>query len=99
MSLKKAREIVKEAKQNNQERIQEAANHLKTKATQHINDMVRRGEFVSEMMLEERLLPAVTSVVQDLRDLGYYSCLVEVESEKGDTLFHRLRLSFEHLKD
>lgn len=94
-----AEEIFKNATNNLQKRRSESAEHLKSKCVEAVTEMMRYGHLVTEIDLTDEDRVGLTKVTQEMRDLGYYYCLIETENESGDILGHRLRISIEHLRE
>jgi SpoVK/Ycf46/Vps4 family AAA+-type ATPase len=62
-----------------------------------INNMIRSRETSTEIELVDDMLTGLEVVTEQLRELEYKFCLIEVQDYEGKIVKHRLRISIEHL--
>ena len=87
-------EVVKKMRIRNERR---AAELLKDLCVSAVTDMLKKGELVATVEIEDDHFEGISSVVEQLRELGYRHCLIETQDEEGEILGHSLRISLEHL--
>lgn len=93
-----AEEIYKLVKTNKLKNSELSFRLLKEKAMAAVTDMIRKGDLVAEIYLTDQDMLSIVPITKELRSLNYYYCLIEVQSEAGDVIEYKLRISIEHLE-
>lgn len=94
---RKASEIFEYAKRKRVSVDGESLKSLKEKAIEAVTEMMKEGDFSTEIDLTDSDMAVIQELTQELRELGYYYCLIEVQDEEGDIIDFRLRISVAHL--
>lgn len=97
MSELTAKELYNSLKKRRDRKKQDAYLTLKDICKKAITEMVKDLNMVTEVSLDTNMKQAIIDVVEDLRDLGYKTCLVERQDLEGNIKDVRLRISIAYL--
>jgi len=92
-----AKEIYKVAKKNQILKKKNDYTSLSDKATLAVTEMMKAGDLITEIDLDDNELDDIVEFTLQLKELGYRHCLIE-EQENGNVLGFRLRISIAHLE-
>lgn len=95
---RKAQDLYGLILRNKQKIADQSYESLREKAVQAVTEMMQYGEFVTELDLEDDDMPGLQKFTAEVRELGYYYCLIEVQNLEGKVLSYRLRISLAHLE-
>jgi len=94
---RKASEIFEYAKRKRLSVDEQSFKTLREKSIIAVTEMMKEGGFTTEIDLTDNDMFVIQELTEELRGLGYYYCLIEVQSEEGNIVDHRLRISVAHL--
>lgn len=88
-------DLIMERKFHKEQKAHETFNNKVVKA---IDQMLSDLSFRVEVDLDESDLSVLSSVTEELRDLGYKFCLIADRHLNGEIISNKLAISVEHLK-
>jgi hypothetical protein len=95
--IEPAKNVVNTLLENKEVRLSDLKSSLLDRCATNIDHMVSHGFVSTELTIIEEYVAVVGDVVEQLRELGYRSCLVEVQNEHAVVLTRLLRVSMQHL--
>ena len=93
----KAKEVFEYAKRQRKIIDVESWKSLKERAIEATTDMMKAGEYVTEIDLTDNDIYVLEELTTEIHRLGYKYCLIEVQDEDGDITEFRFRISVSHL--